>query len=217
MGSTVSILLQLPFSVAAWITSNNQGRRAIGPLNYNAYLLTYLLIPWSRVLLEKLTGFAASQEIPRIFGTRRFITVLTVPATCPYPEPTLSSPHNPRPYLPLYNVPRRVNARTCSRVTLKDASAECLSCLRRSGKTPLKFCVLRNRIPCHIPGSKHCKLQCLLTGMWQGTRFRRTQNFNEVLPERLRQLRHSAEASSFNVTLEHVLAFTRLGTLYNSR
>jgi len=38
---------------------------------------TYLLTPWSRVLLEKLTGTAASQEIPRIFGTRRFITVLT--------------------------------------------------------------------------------------------------------------------------------------------
>jgi hypothetical protein len=29
----------------------------------------YLLTPWSRVLLEKLTGFAASQEIPRIYGT----------------------------------------------------------------------------------------------------------------------------------------------------
>ena len=28
-------------------------------------LLTYLLTPWSRVLLEKLTGSAASQEIPR--------------------------------------------------------------------------------------------------------------------------------------------------------
>jgi hypothetical protein len=37
----------------------------------------YLLTPWSRVLLEKLTGFAASQEIPRIYGTRKFITVLT--------------------------------------------------------------------------------------------------------------------------------------------
>jgi len=41
------------------------------------YLLTYLLTPWSRVLLEKLTGSAASQEIPRIFGNRKFITVLT--------------------------------------------------------------------------------------------------------------------------------------------
>ena len=38
-------------------------------------LLTYLLHGADRVLLEKLTGSAASQEIPRIFGTRRFITV----------------------------------------------------------------------------------------------------------------------------------------------
>ena len=30
------------------------------------YLLTYLLTPCSSVLLEKLTGFAANQEIPRI-------------------------------------------------------------------------------------------------------------------------------------------------------
>ena len=29
-------------------------------------MLTCLVTPWSRVLLEKLTGFAASQEIPRI-------------------------------------------------------------------------------------------------------------------------------------------------------
>ena len=42
------------------------------------YLLTYLLTPWSRVLLEKLTGSAASQEIPHIFGTRRFLTILTI-------------------------------------------------------------------------------------------------------------------------------------------
>ena len=38
---------------------------------------THSLTPRSRVLLEKLTGSAASQEIPRFFGTRRFITVLT--------------------------------------------------------------------------------------------------------------------------------------------
>ena len=41
------------------------------------YLLTYLLTSWSTVLLEKLTGSAASQEIPRIFGTRKFITIFT--------------------------------------------------------------------------------------------------------------------------------------------
>jgi hypothetical protein len=39
---------------------------------------TYLLTPWSRVLLEKLTvNFAVSQEIPRIYGTRKFLTVPT--------------------------------------------------------------------------------------------------------------------------------------------
>jgi hypothetical protein len=32
----------------------------------NVKIITYLLIPWCRVLLEKLTGFAASQETPRI-------------------------------------------------------------------------------------------------------------------------------------------------------
>ena len=37
----------------------------------------YLLTPWSRVLLEKLTGSAASQEIPRIFRTQKFLIVLT--------------------------------------------------------------------------------------------------------------------------------------------
>ena len=41
------------------------------------YARSHLLTPWSRVLLEKLTGSAASQEIPPIFGTSRFITVLT--------------------------------------------------------------------------------------------------------------------------------------------
>jgi hypothetical protein len=38
----------------------------------------YLLTPWSRVFLEKLTvNFAASQEISRIYGTRKFLTVPT--------------------------------------------------------------------------------------------------------------------------------------------
>jgi hypothetical protein len=42
------------------------------------YSLIYLVTnSWSRVLLEKLTGFAASQEIPRIYGTPKFIKVFT--------------------------------------------------------------------------------------------------------------------------------------------
>jgi hypothetical protein len=46
--------------------------------NFITSLLNYLLTPWSRVLLEKLTvNFAASQEIPRIYETRKFVTVPT--------------------------------------------------------------------------------------------------------------------------------------------
>jgi hypothetical protein len=45
--------------------------------DFIANVPVHLLTPWSRVLLEKLTGSAVSQEIPHIFGTRRFLTVLT--------------------------------------------------------------------------------------------------------------------------------------------
>ena len=41
------------------------------------YLLTYLLTPWSRVLLEKLTGFQLVKKFPALNGTRRFITAFT--------------------------------------------------------------------------------------------------------------------------------------------
>ena len=38
---------------------------------------TYLLTPWSRVLLEKLTGFQPVKKFPAFYGTRRFITAFT--------------------------------------------------------------------------------------------------------------------------------------------
>ena len=41
------------------------------------YLLTYLLTPWSRVLLEKLTGSHLVKKFPAFYGTRKFITALT--------------------------------------------------------------------------------------------------------------------------------------------
>ena len=41
------------------------------------YLLTYLLTPWCRVLLEKLTSLQLVKKFPAFHGTRRLITTLT--------------------------------------------------------------------------------------------------------------------------------------------
>ena len=38
---------------------------------------TYLLTPWCRVLLEKLTGLQLVKKFPAFYETRRFITALT--------------------------------------------------------------------------------------------------------------------------------------------
>jgi hypothetical protein len=39
--------------------------------------IAYFLIPWSRVLLEKLTGSQLVKKFPTFHGTRRFITTFT--------------------------------------------------------------------------------------------------------------------------------------------
>ena len=46
-------------------------------LAWDIYLLTYLLTPRCRVLLEKLTGLQLVKKFPVFHGTRRFITALT--------------------------------------------------------------------------------------------------------------------------------------------
>jgi hypothetical protein len=40
-------------------------------------LLTYLHIPWSRVLLEKLSGLQLVKKFPAFYGARRVITAFT--------------------------------------------------------------------------------------------------------------------------------------------
>ena len=59
---------------------------------------TYLLTPWCRLLLEKLTGLQLVKKFPAFHGTRRFITALTSvrhlslswasPIQSIYPHPT---------------------------------------------------------------------------------------------------------------------------------
>jgi len=63
--------------VQIFLRMNNLDVRNKSKTYLLTYLLTDLLTPWSRVLLENLTGSADSQEIPPIFGTQRFIIVLT--------------------------------------------------------------------------------------------------------------------------------------------
>ena len=60
--------------------------------------LSYLLTPWCRVLLEKLTGLQLVKKFPTFQGTRKFITTLTIvchlslfwasPIQSIYPHPT---------------------------------------------------------------------------------------------------------------------------------
>jgi hypothetical protein len=58
--------------------------------------LTYLLNPYSRVLLEKLTISQLVKKFPAFYGTLEpegSLPHSQVPATCPYPEPAQSSPY----------------------------------------------------------------------------------------------------------------------------
>ena len=81
-------------------------RHTLGEINTNIrlihkiyiYLLTYLLTPWSRVLLEKLASLQLVKRFPAFYGTRRFLTALTSarqlslfwasPIQSSYPTPT---------------------------------------------------------------------------------------------------------------------------------
>jgi hypothetical protein len=45
--------------------------------NHASECLTYLLTPWSRVLLEKIIGLQLLKKFPAIYGTRMFITAFT--------------------------------------------------------------------------------------------------------------------------------------------
>ena len=63
-----------------WQLINNRPenlQRCLILLSVYGDLLTYLLTPWCRVLLEELTGLQLVKKFPAFHGTRRFITALT--------------------------------------------------------------------------------------------------------------------------------------------
>jgi len=47
------------------------------PVGISCQIMHDLLPPWSRVLLEKLTGFQLVKKFPTYYGTRRFIMAVT--------------------------------------------------------------------------------------------------------------------------------------------
>ena len=65
----------------SYITTQRRKANWIGHILHRicliSYLLTYLLTPWSRVLLDKLTGSSIVQKFPAFYGTRKFITAFT--------------------------------------------------------------------------------------------------------------------------------------------
>ena len=65
---------------------------------------TYLLTPWCRVLLEKVTGLQLVKKFSAFHGTRNFTHLclghLSGPLPSGFPRKTLYAPLSPHPYLP---------------------------------------------------------------------------------------------------------------------
>jgi len=81
----------------------------VTPSLSHSYLLTYLLItylltPWSRVLLEKLTGSQPVKKFPAFYGARRFITAFTSAHHLPlsWASSIQSTPPHPTSFRSIY-------------------------------------------------------------------------------------------------------------------
>ena len=63
-----------------------------------SYRISYLLTPWSRVLLEKLASLQLVKKFPAFMELEGSLLHSQVPTACHYPEPARSSPY---PHFPL--------------------------------------------------------------------------------------------------------------------
>ena len=55
-----------------------QYAREMKKIYTNLYLHTYLLTPWCRFFLEKLTGLQLAKKFPAFYRTLRFITAIII-------------------------------------------------------------------------------------------------------------------------------------------
>ena len=69
-------------------------------VNRTLAAVTYFLAPWSRVLLEKLTGFQLVKKFPHVMEPEDSLPHSQVPANRPVSEPARSSPYPPHIPLP---------------------------------------------------------------------------------------------------------------------
>ena len=67
-----------------------------------SYLLTYLLTPLSRVLLQELTSSQLVKKFPHFMEPEGSLPHLQVPATCPYPQPDQSNTCPPFHFLKIH-------------------------------------------------------------------------------------------------------------------
>jgi len=71
------IELCIGFMIAEWASVECWWKDTDGKIEVRTYLHTYVLMPCSWVLLEKLTGPRLVKKFPAFYGTRRFITAFT--------------------------------------------------------------------------------------------------------------------------------------------
>jgi hypothetical protein len=68
-----------------------------GCTDLSSIYVLYILTPWSRVLLVKLTGLQLVKKFPAFMEPEGSLPHSQVPATCPYPKPACSSPYPQNP------------------------------------------------------------------------------------------------------------------------